>query len=317
MEKYKVVFCGTPEIGAQILKKLITVENVEVVLVVSQPDKPVGRKKEFLPTPVKKVALENNLKLIQPAKIGAEFELIKSLNPDFLVTCAFGQFIPNKILALPKIEPLNIHGSLLPKYRGGAPIQYAIWNGETKTGVSIMRMVQQMDAGPYFAQKEVVIDPNDTSGDLFLKIGIAGAELIVESLPLIATGELKPIDQDEEAVTFSKNLTADQEKIDWNQSAEKIHNQIRAFNPNPIAYTTLKNERYKIFTSRIVTEQDVFVTTMKVHFPGEILYFDKEGIIVQTKDGMLKILTFQKQGKTVTNAGIFALSNLPIGGTFE
>ncbi|AVP49182.1 methionyl-tRNA formyltransferase [Williamsoniiplasma luminosum] len=312
MKKYNVVFCGTPEIGATILKQLIQMEEVNLMLVICQPDKLVGRKKELLPPPVKQIALENNLKVIQPQKIIDDFEVIKQANPDFIITCAYGQFIPEKILNLAKIEPLNLHGSLLPKYRGGAPIQYAIWNGETQTGMSLMRMVKRMDAGPYFVQKKVLIDPSDNSGSLFKKMGQAGALLIQETLSLVGENKLPPIDQDEAQTTFCKNISSEEERINWEQSAFDIHNHIRALAPIPNAFTNINDVRFKIHQARLLTDNDLFPLNRKVHFPGEILYFDKEGIIVQTGSGLIKILVMQKQGKNPSNAGIFAMNSQEI-----
>ncbi|PPE05212.1 methionyl-tRNA formyltransferase [Williamsoniiplasma lucivorax] len=319
MKKYNVVFCGTPEIGATILKQLMAMETLNVCLVVSQPDRPVGRKKEILPTPVKQVALEHNLKIIQPNKIGDDYQIIKQANPDFIITCAYGQFIPEKILQIPTLEALNVHGSLLPKYRGGAPIQYAIWKGETITGISLMRMVKKMDAGPYFAQKQVEITPDDDSGTLFQKMAIAGAELVKEALVPIALKQLPPIEQNEAEVTFCKNITSAEEKIAWEQSATEILNQIRALSPTPNAYTELDGVRFKIHQARLLTEQDLFPLNRKVHFPGEILYLDQEGIIVQTGDQLLKLLIIQKAGKTPINAGNYAINNtdISIGGFFN
>ncbi|ATZ18801.1 methionyl-tRNA formyltransferase [Williamsoniiplasma somnilux] len=320
MDKLKIVFCGTPEIGATILKKLTKMPNINVCLVITQPDKAVGRKKIITTTPVKKVALENNLKVIQPLKIGTEFEFIKNLNPDFIVTCAYGQFIPSKILEIPKIDSINLHGSLLPKYRGGAPIQYAIANGDAQTGISIMKMVKEMDAGDYYIQEAIPITLEDNAGTIFLKLADLGARMLEENIWKIANRELIPIPQNPKEVTFSKNITSEQEKIDWSKSNFQVFNQIRSLQPWPIPHTFLENERYKIgkcsITNLFLPEK---IKTQKFKI-GEIVFFDKEGIIVKTGEGYLKILEIQRPGKPMIDAGLAAngqFKDLQIGATFK
>jgi len=214
MNVYKIVFFGTPEIAATILKGVLTFENAQIVLVVTQPDRLVGRKKILRSSPVKEVALENHLALLQPEKVGTILDQIVALQPDFLVTCAYGQFIPTKILQTAKIAALNLHGSLLPKYRGGSPIQYAVLNGETTSGMSLMQMVAAMDAGPVYAQKSLSLAADETSGTLFEKMAPLGIELLKENLDLIANGSLQAQAQDETQVSFAYNLTGVQEQID-------------------------------------------------------------------------------------------------------
>ncbi|WP_026389749.1 methionyl-tRNA formyltransferase [[Acholeplasma] multilocale] len=308
--KIKVVFCGTPKIGADILNALIEMNNVDVVMVISQPDKMVGRKKILTPTPVKAVAVENDIKVIQPIKIGEAYDEIKAVNPDFIVTCAYGQFIPTKVLEIPTIDSINIHGSLLPKYRGGAPIQYAIKNGDPETGISIMKMVKKMDAGDYFVQGKVAITDEDNTGTMFEKLGILGSEMIKENLEKIYNGELTPIQQVEEEVTFSKNITTEEERIDWQTTSREIFNHIRSLDPWPISHTFINGERYKIKSTRLITEDEHFITTMKIHLPGEIVAMDEEGIIVKTTDGFIKVLEIQRPGKPMSDAGLYKKNNL-------
>ncbi|WP_027063179.1 methionyl-tRNA formyltransferase [Mesoplasma seiffertii] len=319
IKNLRVVFCGTPQIGADILAALIEMPNVEVVKVISQPDKFVGRKKVLTPTVVKQLALQHDIPVIQPIKIGEAYEEIKSTNPDFIVTCAYGQFIPTKILEIPKIDAINIHGSLLPKYRGGAPIQYAIKNGETETGISIMKMVKKMDAGDYYVQEAIAIEPDDTSGTMFQKLGVLGARMIKKYLFKIANQEIQPIAQNEAEVTFSKNISTSEEMIDWNQTANQINNHIRALAPTPIAHTYLKSERYKIKSARLLRDDEFFATTLNIKKPGEIVAMDKEGIIIHTNEGFLKILEIQRPGKSMINAGLYftnRLTDLRIGDVF-
>ncbi|WP_411710708.1 methionyl-tRNA formyltransferase [Mesoplasma florum] len=313
MEKIKVIFCGTPQIGADILTTLTEMENVEVVLVISQPDRPVGRKKELKPTPVKEIALKNNLKIIQPVKISEAYEEIAQIESDFIVTCAYGQFVPTKILDLPKIDSINVHGSLLPKYRGGAPIQYAIKNGDSKTGISIMKMVKKMDAGDYYIQESIDIEETDDTGSMFEKLAKLGQKMIKENLLKIYNNELPPIAQNEDEVTFSKNISTEEEKINWNDLSVNVWNHIRSLSPWPIAHTFKGEERYKI--------QKVQILNNNVEAkPGTIVNISENGIDIQTKDGQVQILLIQKPGKKMMEASSYKLNNLSdlkVGDCFE
>jgi len=315
MNVYKVVFFGTPEIAATILQGLLTFDNVQVVLVVTQPDRIVGRKKILTPSPVKNVALDHHLSVLQPEKVGMIADQIALLEPDFLITCAYGQFIPNKILKTPKIAALNLHGSLLPKYRGGSPIQYAVLNGETTSGMSLMQMVAEMDAGPVYAQKALELAADETSGTLFEKMAPIGIELLKENLDLIATGQLEPIVQDETQVSFAYNLNGVQEKIDWTKNAREIVQFIRALTPTPIAYTSLHNQRYKIGQAEVVSPTAVSGT------PGEVLELSAQGIVVQAKSGTIRILEIQRPGKKMLPANLYFhnpnLKDILVGEKFE
>lgn len=312
MHKHKVVFFGTPEIGATILESLVNNPDVEVQLVITQPDKKEGRKQVLTPSAVKKMALKHGLPLAQPQKLN-EIEMeLKNLDSDFFITCAYGKFLPSKILAIPKVEALNLHGSLLPAYRGGSPIQTALWNGETETGMSLMRMVKEMDAGPYFAQSKFLIPLEMNNGELFEKMALIGAELLNQNLALIKNGQLQAIAQDPELVTFAPIITPGQEKINWHQNALVIHNQIRALSPNPGAYTTYEENRYKILKTKPLNLND----SQTSQIPGTIIDLNKKGILVATKNGILEILTIQKAGKNPTPAGVFGLNSFKIGGRF-
>ncbi|WFQ91868.1 Methionyl-tRNA formyltransferase [Mycoplasma feriruminatoris] len=304
--KIKVVFCGTPKIGSDVLKALIEMNEVEVVLVVSQPDKPVGRKKEIVYTPVKKLALENNLQVVQPEKIGEIYEQLASLEFDFLITCAFGQFIPTKILKLAKIDSINFHGSLLPKLRGGSPIQYAIKNGDKKTGITIMQMVKQMDAGDFYVQQEIDILDSDDSGSLFEKMGQLAYSMCKKYLLDIYNHKFELIKQNEEQVTFCKNISSEEEKINWNNTSLDIFNLIRSLSPTPISYTTINNQRYKIKSSKVVEIDNMY----KDVIPGTIIDINKQGIVVKTLDKALLILEIQKEGKKMILASNYYLNKL-------
>lgn len=314
MDKIKVIFCGTPQIGADILTALTEMNNVEVVLVISQPDRPVGRKKELKPTFVKEIAVQNNLKIIQPIKISEAYDQLTQIESDFIVTCAYGQFIPTKILELPKVDSINIHGSLLPKYRGGAPIQYAIKNGESQTGISIMKMVKKMDAGDYYIQKAIPIEDNDDTGTIFKKLAKLGQEMIKENLLKIYNGELIPIPQEKEFVTFSKNISTEEERINWNDSAINVWNHVRCLSPWPIAHTFKGEERYKIQKVKILLSTDLTKT------PGTIVDINENGIVVQTKDKQIEILLIQRPGKKMMQASLYKMHNLldlKVGDWFE
>lgn len=310
MKKYKIIFCGTPEISADILKTLLKL-NVEIVGVISQPDKPVGRKQIIEQTPVKKICLANNLKIIQPNKIKDDFEIIKNMKADFLITCAYGQIIPKTILELFK-NCLNVHASLLPKYRGGSPIQFAILNGDKKTGISIMQMVVKMDAGAVYKQEEVMIQKEDDSESLTIKLSKLASKILEKDLLSIFEDKIQKIKQDEEKVTYAYNLKGLGEKINWNLSSIEIVNFIRALSPKPIAYTMLNNERWKIKKARVVNDDEQYISLMKIFRPGEIINTDKEGIFVQTSNGVLKILEIQRPGKKMTNAAVFNDPNSPL-----
>lgn len=241
----KIVFMGTPSFGAKVLESLLT--KHEVVLVVTQPDKVVGRKKEIVFSPVKELALKHNLPVFQPLKISAEDEYIYQYDFDIIVTAAFGQFVGSKLLNYPKYKAINVHGSLLPKYRGGAPIQRAIINGDKETGITIMYMAKKMDAGDIIKQVSIPIEKKDTSDSLFAKLSELGAKMILEVLDNIEN--IIPIKQDESLVSYAYNLTKDDELIDFNKNANNIYNQIRGLCSNPGAYFTIDGIVYKVYQS--------------------------------------------------------------------
>lgn len=312
MDKKKIIFCGTPNIAVGILETLINMEQIEVAAVITQPDKLVGRKKELTPPPVKILAEKNNLKVFQPAKIKDIFAEIEAINADAMVTCAFGQFVPDKILNLFKYR-VNVHGSLLPKYRGGSPIQYAILNGDEETGITLMQMVKAMDAGPMFVSEKLKIEASDDSGTLFEKMTSLGKKMIEKYLIDILEGKIEPKDQNDNEATFAYNMIGEAEKIDWTKSAVEIVNFVRAMSPKPIAFTFLKDERWKIAKARVVGSDEPFLCPRKMFFPGEVMAVDKEGIFIQTGQGIIKILEIQRPGKKMVSAGTFKDPNSGIG----
>ena len=280
---------GTPEFSVPVLEALI--ENYQVVGVVTQPDKEVGRHHEIKPTPVKEVALKNNILVLQPQRIKKEYQEILDLKADLIVTCAYGQMIPKEILDAPKYGCINVHASLLPKLRGGAPIHRAIINNETRTGITIMYMVEKMDAGDILAQEETPIFKEDNVGILHDRLSKMGAKLLIETIPDLINGKIKPIPQKEEEVTYAWNIKREEEKIDFNQRTIDIYNQIRGLNPWPGGYALLEGKVVKIYEARI---SDSFFTTKK---NGEIGKIYEDGIGVSTKDGEIIITKLQPSGK--------------------
>lgn len=289
MEKIKILFMGTPEFSVNVLKGLI--DHYDVVGVVTQPDKEVGRHHEIKFSPVKEVALANDIRVFQPKNIKTEYEDLLKLNPDMIVTCAYGQMIPKALLDFPKYGCINVHASLLPKLRGGAPIHKAIINNYPRTGVTIMYMVEKMDAGDIISQVETIIEKDDTVGILHDRLSMLGTKLLLETIPDIISGNINPIPQDINEVTYAWNITREEEHIDFSKSTIDIYNQIRGLNPWPGAYATLDNQIVKIYNSRISSS---FFTTRA---DGEIGKIYEDGIGVSTKDGEIIITEIQFAGK--------------------
>ena len=233
-----VVFMGTPAFAAPILEGLIQTNDYEVLAVVTQPDRPVGRKRILTPSPVKEVALKHGIEVLQPQKLSGseEMQRVISLAPDLIVTAAFGQFLPTQLIAAAKVGAVNVHGSLLPKYRGGAPVQYAIMNGDQETGVTIIYMVNNMDAGDMLAQAKIPIGPHDDTGSIFAKMSILGRDTLLATLPKLVAGELVAQKQDESQVVFSPTIKPEEEKLSLTLNAKQIDWKVRALRPAPGAY---------------------------------------------------------------------------------
>lgn len=283
---------GTPAFSVPILEGLIE-QNYEILAVVTQPDRPVGRKKVITPTPVKEAAVKHDLLVLQPEKISGspEMEKIIGLEPDLIVTAAFGQFLPEKILQAPKLGAINVHASLLPKYRGGAPVHYSIIEGEKETGVTIMEMIKKMDAGDILSQRAIPITKKDDVGTMFDRLSLVGKELLLDTLPKIIANEITPIPQDESQVTFSPNITREQERIDWHKTAEQVDNQVRGMRPWPTAFTTYKEINWKLWDVTPLTEQ----TEAE---PGTIIHRGKKELWIACGKGtVLAINTIQPSGK--------------------
>lgn len=275
-----IVFMGTPEFAAPILQSLIDAPEYEVKAVLTQPDHRVGRKHVLTPSSVKKLAVENGIKVLQPAKLGGSEEMqeIIDLQPDFLITAAYGQFLPTKLLNAAQIAAINIHGSLLPKYRGGAPVQYSIINGDEKTGVTIMYMVKKMDAGDMISQRAIPIEKDDDNGTMFKKLSILGRDLLLETLPDLISGNVHPQKQDPAKVTFSPNISSGQERIDYTMPAEKIDDKVRGLRPAPIGNMMIDGLRTKVYDVTPLTE----TTSLE---PGKVVRVDKHHLVLAAGDG--------------------------------
>ena len=284
----KIVYMGTPDFSVLPLEKLI--ENYDVVAVVTQPDKMVGRKKEIKYSPVKEFSIKNNIKILQPEKIKEDYKEIIDLNPDIIITCAYGQIIPKELLDFPKYGCINIHASLLPKLRGGAPIHKAIIDGYDKTGVTIMYMDEKMDSGDIIYQEEIKIENTDTAGSLFDKLSILGSNMIIKVLPSIINNTNSRIKQDENEVTYAYNITREEEKIDFNKNTKEVYNKIRGLYPWPVGYSTLEGKKVKIYKSEIGISE-------KNGENGEIINIYDNALGIKTNDGEIKILELQFEGK--------------------
>lgn len=297
MEKIKIVFMGTPLFCVPILEGLIS--NYEVVGVVSQPDKRVGRHHELVNTPVKQVALNHSIKVFQPINIKNEYKDILELNPDIIITCAYGQIIPKAILDFPRLGCINVHASLLPKLRGGAPIHRAIIEGYDKTGITIMYMDEAMDSGDIISQKEIIIDKNDTLETLYDKLQIIGKDLLLETLPSVINGTNSRIKQNEEEVTYAYNIKREEEHLDFNKTSLEIFNQIRGLSPMPASNVILDDKEMKIYAA-IISDR-----VFKDKRCGEITNIYKEGIGVCTKDGEIIFTDIKPFGKKRMSASSY------------
>ncbi len=275
-----VVFMGTPEFAVPILQSLIDNPEYDVQAVLTQPDHRIGRKRTLHQSPVKELAEQYNIEVLQPAKLSKspEMEKIISLQPDLMITAAYGQFLPTKLLAAAKIAAINVHGSLLPKYRGGAPIQYSIINGDKETGVSIMYMVKKMDAGDIISQRSIPIEDTDDSGTMFKKLSLLGRDLLLETLPKLISGDVNPVAQDPDNVVFSPNITSEQEQIDFRLPAHLIDAKVRGLRPAPLGNMVIDGLRTKIYDVTPLEEK----TDLE---PGKVVRVTKHQLVIAAGDG--------------------------------
>lgn len=307
----RIVFMGTPDFAVPILQRLIN-DKYEIAAVVTQPDRPKGRKKTLTPPPVKTAALRHGIPVLQPDDIREPERAndVFSYKPDLVITAAFGQMLPKAILSLPPLGCVNVHASLLPEYRGGAPIHHALIDGKKETGVTVMYMAEKMDAGDILAQSVVPIDDTDNVGTLHDKLSVAGARLLADVLPKLEAGSLTPVPQDEEKVTYAPNIRRDDERIDWHAGGEAIFNRIRGMNPWPGAYTLYKGRVMKIWQAE------------KVHHahqatPGTVISIDRDGFLVRSGDDVaIRVTELQPAGKKrMTSAQFLQGADLKTGET--
>jgi len=296
----RIVFMGTPDFAVPSLQALLE-NDYNVVAVVSQPDRPKGRKRVLTPPPVKVEAEKRGIPVLQPERMRRPEAVaeLAAYEPDLIVTAAYGQLLPKAVLELPKHGCINVHGSLLPKYRGGAPIQHAIMNGEPTTGVTIMYMAEGLDTGDMISRVEVPITDDDNAGTMFDKLSTAGADLLLRTLPELLAGRLKAVPQDHSQATLAPNIKREDEEIDWSRPARSIFNQIRGLSPWPVAFTTWNGENFKIWSARMGSSGGS-------HKPGTVLRSSEEGIEVAASEGTLLLTEVQPAGKKAMSAADFS-----------
>lgn len=296
MKDMRIVFMGTPDFAAAILKRLIDTGR-NVVGVFSQPDKPVGRKQIIMPTATKALAMEHNIPVYQPAKLrdGTALEIMKELAPDLVVVAAYGKILPKELLDIPPLGNVNVHGSLLPKYRGSAPIQWSVINGDKVTGITTMYMAEGMDTGDMIMKFELPIGEDETAGELFDRMAELGAESIEKTLELFDKGEVKAEPQNEEEATYAPMLKKEMGEIDYSKTAEEIHNLARGLNPWPMAYTFLDGKSIKIHEAG----------SAEGFFGEEGTLLDEKRFIVGCKNGAVEFITVQPEGKNKMSGADF------------
>ena len=293
----KIIFMGTPKFAVPILEKVNS--KHDVVLVVTQPDQYNYKKKTVIFSPVKEWAVNNNIEVFQPERIKLEKDYILNKECDLIITAAYGQIVPEDILNHPKHKCINVHGSLLPKYRGGAPIQRAIINGEDKTGITIMYMAKKMDAGDILFSKELIIEDVDNQDTVFEKLSLMASEMILDAIDNIEKGNINPVKQDEELVTYAYNLTKEDEKINFEKTSKDVFNQIRGLNSNPGAYLIIDNMNIKVYNSKVIDK----VTDKK---PGVIVQINKDSFEVACGNNTVVAITeLQIPGKNKMSARDF------------
>ncbi len=307
----KIVFMGTPPFSVPILEMLA--EEYDVQAVVTQPDRPVGRKRVLTPPAVKVAAEKLNIPVLQPEKLSDSEELkqVLELQPDIVVTAAFGQLLPKELLEAPPLGCINVHASLLPAYRGGAPIHQAVIDGAKETGITIMYMAEKLDAGDIIRQRAIPIEHDDDTGKLFEELSLVGRDLLKETMPSIIDGTNERIPQNEEEVTYAWNISREDERIDWTKGGEAIRNHIRGLHPWPTAYTTFDGERVKVWWAEL--EEGRSGT------PGEIVEIREDGVIVASGDATaLRLTDVQPAGKRRMEIEQFVRgTNWKVGDRFE
>ncbi|MEX5413533.1 methionyl-tRNA formyltransferase [Atlantibacter hermannii] len=295
-DSLRIIFAGTPDFAARHLDALLAA-NYNVVGVFTQPDRPAGRGKKLMPSPVKVVAQERGLPVFQPASLrpADNQQLIADLNADIMVVVAYGLILPKAVLEMPRLGCINVHGSLLPRWRGAAPIQRSLWAGDEETGVTIMQMDVGLDTGDMLYKLACPITPDDTSASLYDKLAELGPQGLIETLQLLASGKASPEVQDESRVTYAEKLSKEEALLDWSLSAAQLERCIRAFNPWPMSYFMMDGQPVKVWKASVLE-------TGFNAAPGTILEADKQGIQVATAQGILNLEELQPAGKKAMKA---------------
>ena len=301
-KRIKTIFMGTPVFACSILEQLYQESALEVIAVISQPDRKVGRKQILQETPVKQLALQNDTKVLQPESIKESVDEILSLKPELIITCAYGQFVPTKILNYPVLGAFNVHASLLPKLRGGAPIHKAIMYGEKETGITIMKMVAKMDAGDIISQSAITINEEDTMGNLHDKLKVVGAKLLHDTLPSIIDGSYHSIPQADELVTYAWNISKEEEKVDFTKSYQEVYNHIRSLIPSPVSYGIIDGKKVKFWKVRFSSNKTTEVS-------GTILPFEDDSFVIAVDNKKLYVDELQLEGKQKMSAKEFKNGN--------
>jgi len=299
---------GTPDFAVPSLKLLLE-WGYDVAAVVTQPDRPKGRKRELTPPPVKAFALERGLPVLQPERMRSPDAVssVAAWKPDLIVTAAYGQILPKAVLELPRLGCVNVHGSLLPRYRGGAPIQRSIMEGERETGVTIMYMAEGLDTGDMISRVALPITDEDTAGSMFEKLSLAGAKLLLETLPKLADGSAPRVPQDDSLATYAPNLTREDERLRWERTSRELFDQTRGLHPMAGAFTFLGGEVFKVWGCRAPVEADAKLGAGALAAaPGTVLEAGADGIRVRTGDGSLVLTQVQPAGKKALPAADYA-----------
>ena len=294
MKELRTIFMGTPDFAVPVLNFLI--EETNVLLVVTQPDKEVGRDKKVSFSPIKKVAVDNNIDVFQPEKIKNEFEIISELNPDIIITCAYGQIIPKTILDIPKYGCLNVHASLLPKYRGSSPMQACLLNGDEKTGVTLMYMDEHMDTGDIISKMEIDIDSKDNLGTIHDKLSSLGPKILKQELPKIISGKSERLKQNDDEATYTKLIKREDELLDFNLDGLSIVNKVRAFNPYPLTYFIYKGNEIKLLECEFVEKSVKDINK---------IFFTKKDMFITCKNGLIRLIKIKPFGKKVMDINAY------------
>ena len=287
MEQIRILYMGTPELSSYVLEGLI-LAGFNIVGLVSQEDKPIGRNRKIEMVPTKKVATKYGIPCFQPHKIRLDYSFISDLKPDLIVTCAYGQILPNELLSIPRLGCINVHGSLLPKYRGASPIQQSLLNGDSKTGVTIIEMIDKMDAGDMLLQKEFNLSIDDNYTSTSQKIAECGLDCLKQIIPLIVLHQEKRVKQNEDEVTYCKKITKEEEHLDLTKSSKDVINQIRALSETPGGFVYLDEQIFKIYQAKLLEGNGKNNTIIKA---------DKNGLWIGRNDGIISLEIVQKQGK--------------------